>query len=69
MGGFGFSGGGFSDIFEEVFGDFMGGGRGGQRQAAQESGEDLSGLISDGVGFADREVLSTFPYVETPLGQ
>jgi hypothetical protein len=35
----------------------------------QESGEDLSGLISDGVGFADREVLSTFPYVETPLGQ
>ena len=41
MGGFGFSGGGFSDIFEEVFGDFMGGGRRGQRQAAQESGEDL----------------------------
>tara|TARA_B000000565_G_scaffold103496_1_gene77331 strand:- start:8181 stop:9317 length:1137 start_codon:yes stop_codon:yes gene_type:complete len=46
MGGFGFSGGGFSDIFEEVFGDFMGGGRRGQRASAQESGEDLKYELS-----------------------
>jgi molecular chaperone DnaJ len=37
-GGFGFAGGGFTDIFEEVFGDFMGGGR---RQGGPARGSDL----------------------------
>lgn len=41
-GGFGFGGGGFSDIFDEVFSEFMGGGaRGGGAHSSKVSGSDL----------------------------
>ena len=40
MGGGGFQGGGFSDIFGDVFGDIFGGGGGGRRQGPQR-GSDL----------------------------
>ena len=40
-GGSGFSGGGFSDIFDEMFSDFMGGGRRQRRGQQSRKGSDL----------------------------